>query len=210
MSTPGKVLIIGGYLVLEKPLQGLVIAASARFQVDAGFVPRPPHAVEDVVVRSPQFHSTCKYTLPVPTSPTAPFVPKLHPAEYVACAGRLGGPRSGRALAWQGPLRLNSDLRLQPSPLPFSPHSDHSPMLGFVVMAIHTALWAAEAILGPEALAQELLATGVNGERLQLVLTLRGGNDFYSQVAHLEDRELPVTPANLAALPPFLPLPLSP
>jgi phosphomevalonate kinase len=38
VSAPGKVLVTGGYLVLERPNAGLVLALSARFHVQVGFV----------------------------------------------------------------------------------------------------------------------------------------------------------------------------
>lgn len=62
VSAPGKVLLAGGYLVLESPNVGLVIAANKRFycKVDRS------EDISDgnechIVVNSPQFHSVWEY-----------------------------------------------------------------------------------------------------------------------------------------------------
>jgi len=60
VSSPGKVLLTGGYLVLERPNAGLVVSASARFYALVDTVPREAEAALSsdcisVRVRSPQF-----------------------------------------------------------------------------------------------------------------------------------------------------------
>jgi hypothetical protein len=40
VSAPGKVLITGGYLVLERPHAGIVLGTTARFRSTASWVPR--------------------------------------------------------------------------------------------------------------------------------------------------------------------------
>jgi phosphomevalonate kinase len=66
VSAPGKVLLAGGYLVLESPNTGLVIAANKRFyctielkghENNDSLVP----LLTTIVVKSPQFHSTWEY-----------------------------------------------------------------------------------------------------------------------------------------------------
>eukprot|EP00842_Homolaphlyctis_polyrhiza_P005529 jgi/Hompol1/5978/HPOL_002134-RA len=52
VSAPGKVLLTGGYLVLERRFAGLVVAMDARFQVH---VEPATFASASVAVRSPQF-----------------------------------------------------------------------------------------------------------------------------------------------------------
>ena len=58
VSAPGKVLLAGGYLVLERPNVGLVLAANQRFytSIQASSSAR-------IVVQSPQFHEQWDYTL---------------------------------------------------------------------------------------------------------------------------------------------------
>ncbi|KAJ3735703.1 phosphomevalonate kinase [Lentinula guzmanii] len=68
VSAPGKVLIAGGYLVLDPAYPGIVISTSSRFYT----VIRPltPSTTNTIQVRSPQFNaSTWKYTLASDPSP---------------------------------------------------------------------------------------------------------------------------------------------
>lgn len=80
VSAPGKVLITGGYLVLEPPLPGLVLSTTARFhstvellQAPIGGLVSPEHLRVDVV--SPQFHSTRRYDLHLGGSPASTLTP---------------------------------------------------------------------------------------------------------------------------------------
>jgi phosphomevalonate kinase len=59
ISAPGKVLLAGGYLVLDRPNVGLVIAADKRFHSTVEFDPSLPEGT--IMVNSPQFHSSWKY-----------------------------------------------------------------------------------------------------------------------------------------------------
>ncbi|CAM9769070.1 unnamed protein product, partial [Phaeothamnion confervicola] len=87
VSAPGKVLITGGYLVLERASSGIVLATTARFHATA----RLGDAVSDallqrwlcfatwrnvyVIVESPQFHSRYVYDLTWPAGArTAPEI----------------------------------------------------------------------------------------------------------------------------------------
>ena len=51
VSAPGKVLIAGGYLVLDQHFTGLVLSASSRFYA----VIQDYHQPNQIIVRSPQF-----------------------------------------------------------------------------------------------------------------------------------------------------------
>ena len=53
VSAPGKVLIAGGYLVLDPDYSGLVVSTSSRFYTAISDQPLPKPGV--VRVRSPQF-----------------------------------------------------------------------------------------------------------------------------------------------------------
>ena len=68
VSAPGKVLLAGGYLVLEAPNAGLVIAADKRFYTSVSGTSNTTNDEEDdserpihISVKSPQFHSEWKY-----------------------------------------------------------------------------------------------------------------------------------------------------
>lgn len=57
VSAPGKVLLAGGYLVLDRAYTGLVLGLSARINVVAGEILAAAEGVElrEIVVDSPQF-----------------------------------------------------------------------------------------------------------------------------------------------------------
>ena len=54
ISAPGKVLIAGGYLVLDQNFTGLVVSASSRFYAVIQDCQQPGQAGQ-IIVRSPQF-----------------------------------------------------------------------------------------------------------------------------------------------------------
>lgn len=62
VSAPGKALIAGGYLVLEKENVGITVAATSRFFSTVTILEAPskraPTGIVEIVVESPQFH-TC-------------------------------------------------------------------------------------------------------------------------------------------------------
>lgn len=56
VSAPGKVLLAGGYLVLDRLYTGLVFGLSARINVVAGTIHSSPGVqLNEIVVDSPQF-----------------------------------------------------------------------------------------------------------------------------------------------------------
>jgi len=55
-SAPGKVLLAGGYLVLDRDYTGLVFGLDARIHVHVQTLPTSPGLVlNEIIVRSPQF-----------------------------------------------------------------------------------------------------------------------------------------------------------
>ena len=58
-SAPGKVLLAGGYLVLDRAYQGLVFGLDARIytSVRASKTRQPDSTSSRIVVRSPQFQN---------------------------------------------------------------------------------------------------------------------------------------------------------
>ena len=63
VSAPGKVLVAGGYLVLERPNVGLVLASSARFYTTASWADPDGDDGVLVSVHSPQFGQDLRYKL---------------------------------------------------------------------------------------------------------------------------------------------------
>lgn len=58
ISAPGKVLLAGGYLVLDREYTGLVLGLSARINVVASEIHSSPGVqLTEIVVDSPQFLS---------------------------------------------------------------------------------------------------------------------------------------------------------
>lgn len=55
-SAPGKVLLAGGYLILDRSHTGLVFGLNARIHVHVKTLPTSPGvSLSEVIVRSPQF-----------------------------------------------------------------------------------------------------------------------------------------------------------
>jgi len=65
VSAPGKVLLAGGYLVLDRAYTGLVFGLDARIHVVISHASTPAAGdAPDIVVTSPQFKDTIwEYTL---------------------------------------------------------------------------------------------------------------------------------------------------
>lgn len=56
LSAPGKVLLAGGYLVLDRDHTGLVFGLDARIHVHVQKLPTSPGVdLSEIIVRSPQF-----------------------------------------------------------------------------------------------------------------------------------------------------------
>jgi phosphomevalonate kinase len=56
VSAPGKVLLAGGYLVLDRDYTGLVFGLNARIHVHVRpLVTIPGVSLEEIIVKSPQF-----------------------------------------------------------------------------------------------------------------------------------------------------------
>lgn len=127
MSCPGKVLLVGGYLVLQEGTPGLVVSTSARFFSTLEWVPAAaqPAAASHVAVDvcSPQFGAEWRYALPA----APPYVPVPQDAarrnpyvEYalaVALAAAAAGPadtvgRDPVAAALAAPAAAGRVLRL--------------------------------------------------------------------------------------------------
>ena len=64
VSTPGKVLLAGGYLVLDRDYTGLVYGLDARMHVHVQALTNSPGLVlSEIIVRSPQFkHAEWRYS----------------------------------------------------------------------------------------------------------------------------------------------------
>ncbi|KNC54341.1 phosphomevalonate kinase [Thecamonas trahens ATCC 50062] len=180
VSAPGKVLLTGGYLVLERPHTGMTAGVSARFYVSATTTTAATTAADSTattaadgwttnfVVRSPQFGEVRRYAWQSLGLGKYQFSRADGDGDGDGDDGSPGpNPYVGTALAYA---------------------------LGYVCCGADGVTEAAR---------ERLAGMG------EVELVLVGDNDFYSQRELLHDRGLPLTADSLAALPPFLALDLS-
>uniref|UniRef100_A0A7S4A8Z6 phosphomevalonate kinase n=1 Tax=Pseudo-nitzschia australis TaxID=44445 RepID=A0A7S4A8Z6_9STRA len=162
VSAPGKILLAGGYLVLEAPNAGFVVAADKRFytSVNAGNDDNSNDDGDEIKqpmrirVESPQFHSTWNYTYEAP----------------------------------------NCHLVPSPNNESVNPFVEKSLRVCLIYLLQSSKLTA---------------STGDTASPSSLEILIRADNDFYSVLPHLSE-DSKKTPAEVAALPKFLPCPIDP
>ncbi|XP_062073459.1 phosphomevalonate kinase, peroxisomal isoform X3 [Humulus lupulus] len=184
VSAPGKVLMTGGYLILERPNPGLVLSTSARFYA----IVKPlleeikpdswAWAWTDVKVTSPQLNRESMYKLSMKNL----TLQSVSRQVYTGITEKTG---SGSKM---------STLNDHP-PLCFVTKESGNP---FVEQAVQYSVAAAYATADKDRkeVLQKLLLQGLD-------ITILGSNDFYSYRNQIEARGLPLLPESLAALPPF-------
>ncbi|KAL7529647.1 hypothetical protein ACHAXR_003071 [Thalassiosira sp. AJA248-18] len=181
VSAPGKALVAGGYLVLESPNPGVVLAAEGcRFHTTVMF--RPPYSEGGVIGISVD-------------------------ATWESIPLDVYSPQFDRVFSYYLSYSLTSNdddvsLRLQPRTGPHVPNN-------FVERSLLLSLGYLHQTLGGAAFHARLQQHGdLNaGERVALAIKLRADNDFYSQITRLKERGWDLTPQNLKKLEPFLPCP---
>ena len=183
VSAPGKALVAGGYLVLEQPNPGLVLAASGcRFHTSIAF--RPPH-----------------------TSQMSTVIGASINAAWSSIPLDIYSPQFDKVFSYYLSYSIKDDQNVPESVLELKPRkAPHDPNK-FVERSLLLSLGYLRQSLGPKAFHERLRPTNSNGGRVAMAIKLRADNDFYSQIAALKDRGLDLTPSNLAALEPFLPCP---
>jgi phosphomevalonate kinase len=190
-SAPGKVLIIGGYLVVESPNVGISIGVNSHFQTEVtrheNVTPEQKASVPidqknenifTVVVNSPQFSKTFTFFITVVVNNDDASKPSLS---------------------------IFQDPKIDATPNPFLAHS--------VLYTLGVACGVGSLVDGEEPekdqTAAQLVVSKLKkvfGENRFLILTLRGANDFYSQQNYLKEKNLPVCAESLRQVPPFAPL----
>nr|KAJ0202411.1 hypothetical protein LSAT_V11C600326270 [Lactuca sativa] len=177
-SAPGKVLITGGYLVLERPNAGIVLSTNARFYaiVKPIYDELTPNSClwswTDLKLTSPQMGREAIYKMSLKH-----FTLQCTSRHHIYIRNLCGSICIINKF-WY--------VFLSESRNPF------------VEYAVQYAVAAAYATFGndkKDAL-QKLLLKGFD-------ITILGGNDFYSYRNEIEARGLPLTPESLASLPPF-------
>jgi phosphomevalonate kinase len=180
-SAPGKILLAGGYLVLESPNVGLVIAVDKRFYTTVEFMganmdntgtasskadddsgnAAPTDMLTDtlsITVKSPQFRQEWKY------------------------------------LYQKSLFTLTADESFNTSTNDFVEKTLRVSLL-YLLSRIHTDTDTDNSNAKSNTI---LNAT-------ELLVTIRADNDFYSLVPHLEERQLDRSLTSVHKLPPFLP-----
>jgi phosphomevalonate kinase len=184
-SAPGKVLLAGGYLILDRPHAGTVVALDARFYSGVEFVAfADQQALEAaaaglvIEVHSPQFRDERRYVYRWGSS-AADATLELLP--------RVDGPA-------QSPNRYVEVPLLYGLTLIRHRHGHMEDGGAFFREAVERAVAAGQ-----------LAAAGTGEAAIGLRITLCADNGFYSQAAELRARGLPMSAASLRALPPMLP-----
>jgi len=145
VSAPGKILLVGGYLVLESPNTGLVVAVDKRFYstVELKESDKEEEPFMLIVVKSPQFQQQWRYSY------------------------------------------QKDNTSLSPDD---SSNTSRNP---FVEKTLRVSLLY-------------LLRENIKN-LVQIDITIRADNDFYSVVPHLEERNLDRSLESVLKLPAFLP-----
>lgn len=193
VSAPGKVLIAGGYLILESNNPGIVLAAEGC-----------------------RFHTTMKFQSPYSTSVSSSVEEIVNDVGWHFLPLDVYSPQFDQVFTYHlsyssKTAEMDDDdgiaLRLRPR---MSPHKSNK----FIERTLLLALGYLRQSMGAEAFHARLhprcsSSVGVSSllPPLALAMKLRADNDFYSQSTQLRERGLDVTPANLAMLDPFLPCP---
>ncbi|CBQ68185.1 related to ERG8-phosphomevalonate kinase [Sporisorium reilianum SRZ2] len=176
VSAPGKVLVAGGYLVLDPAYPGLVVSTSSRFYC---------HARSETLPSSPETSTASPYTITV-RSPQ--FVDAVW--VYQACAVPATTSSKDDEPKQHWIIEQTSESR------------DKAGRNPFVSLALAYTLRLAAELNGSDELEALLRATGPKG----IEITVAADNDFYSQreTLNLPEGTAP-TVDQLVGLPPFSP-----
>ncbi len=205
ISAPGKALIAGGYLVLERPNPGLVLATDSSFHVTV--TTQPPHCVDSLDrvddddhdnenesfpldVYSPQFHDIYTYNVHLNTNRSLP---------KTSSSSSASSSSSGKAM--EPLLSLRPRYIKQPS---------NSYIEKTVIVTLSTILAATTNTndFSPSSMHEFLSSLQIGGDKRALAIKLRADNDFYSIVPHLKEYKLSPIPSEIHKLPSFLPCPI--
>lgn len=116
VSAPGKVLIAGGYLVLDPAYSGVVASTSSRF-----YTAITPGSTNRIVVRSPQFiNATWSYTWSISRTTAPPSVVVSQVERYLASAQLESFPSfSSPRIITSAPMHRRTNLYISPCKRPY-------------------------------------------------------------------------------------------
>lgn len=188
VSAPGKALVAGGYLVLERPNPGIVIATDSCFHASISAKSTCDAKTDQLTtdslgtksmpldVYSPQFHITYRYWVDMPNN-----IDDLHDKDVL--------------------LKLRPRNPNQQS----NSFIEKSIVLTLSFILIHLSKRSTNRIV--DIFPFMNANNDETEERIALAIKLQADNDFYSPVPHLQQRGEPFLPRNVMNLPPYLACP---
>ncbi|OWZ21312.1 Phosphomevalonate kinase [Phytophthora megakarya] len=179
VSAPGKVLLVGGYVVLDEHYSGLVLSSTARFysQVEA----KARFSVNASVLRSNLQVLSNESTESVSSEWRRLFPLAVESKQFNQLVDGWIEENGGR---FRLQLRENSHRN------------------SYIE---ETVLCAVNGVAGLEAFKSQDTFQQLKETKMGVHVLLRGDNDFYSQVHRLQEAKLPLCRTNLHALEAFLP-----
>jgi len=212
VSAPGKVLLAGGYLVLERPNCAIVVATTSRFHSTIMTLPplsqqeSPTHCLTldqqqdkdtsvyrrlPVDVYSPQFHSTFSYWLVLhhdDSDSSSNEQPQPQEAYLSLC------PRNSPPLS--SPPKVSNVFIEKTVLITMAFVLRHVGIDTFLHRFLSTSYPSDKTRTIPQQ--QELMITA-------LAIQLRADNDFYSQIHYLQSQNMDLSLQNIESLDSFLP-----
>lgn len=182
-SAPGKILLAGGYLVLESPNVGLVVAVDKRFYTTVEFTSGNMDNMRTATSKANDDHGNA--------SPSD----KISDIDTLSITVKSPQFRQEWRYLYQKSLfKLTADELFNTSSNAFVEKTLRVSLLYLLSRtSIHT-----DTDNSNQKSNTILRATA-------LIVTIRADNDFYSLVPHLEERQLDRSLASVQKLPPFLP-----
>lgn len=206
-SAPGKVLLTGGYLVLQEGLAGLVVSSSSRFfsrvaWSGSGFLdysggPQMASAIAAVACNGANEGKL--YVRAVAAAGAAAETARSTNGVALVVTSQQFHTAWGYALACESPHTVIGAEGINNPPSPFV----EAALLTVLAVVAGGSSCAIES--GGASLRARLSARAAAGDFL--VIQLGAHNDFYSQSSSLRVRGLQATASALASLPPSLPPP---
>jgi len=194
VSAPGKALIAGGYLVLESPNPGLVIATDSCFHVT-------------IDIRSAYVHKS-EQQQPANTQSVNDTIPGFH-----YCPLDVYSPQFHEIYSYW--LRIyDTDKNNNDHPLiqlvpryknqPTNSYIEKTIVLSMSFVSIHYSNNIKQQVLDPQLFSTPQQQQQQSSKKA-IAIQLRADNDFYSIIPHL--KKVPRLPSNVASLQRFLPCP---
>ena len=245
---PGKVLVAGGYLVLESPNPGVVLGSdgelgSSRFFASVTCLPSSNANANDDGISTTGIYTGTEVAPRAATGDgisTTDVAPRAASDanvnanandDGISTTGTKVAPRAATYIRqcldvhspqfdtifcyWLDYMAGNDtgsidddgaaadkSILLKLTPRNLEKHRPNP----FVEKALALTLAYVQCTLGIDKFAERMSMATSNGTKI-LSVKLRAGNDFYSPLAHLKERNLEATPGNVASLPRFLPCP---